>query len=52
MTLRQTDNSTFWRAVQHHLRARIKDNYGITPMVPASIMKLIAERIWERRRGK
>jgi hypothetical protein len=51
MTLRQTDNLTFWQLVAQHLRAGTRDNYGATPMVPANIMLKLAERIWERRRG-
>jgi hypothetical protein len=51
MTLRQTDNTSFWRLVAQYLRAGTKDNYGATPMVPANIMLKLAERIWERRRG-
>jgi len=51
MTLRQIDNTTFWRMVREQLRAGTKDNYGTTPSVPANIMLKLAERIWEKRRG-
>ena len=51
MTLRQTDNTSFWRLVAQYLRAGTKDNYGTTPSVPADAMLMIAQRIWERRRG-
>jgi hypothetical protein len=52
MTPRTTDNLTFWQLVAQHLRAGTRDNYGATPMVPANIMLKLAERIWERRRGR
>lgn len=50
MTLRTTDNTSFWKLVAQHLRAGTKDNYGTTPSVPADAMLTIAQRIWERRR--
>ena len=51
MTLRTTDNLTFWQLVAQHLRAGTRDNYGATPMVPATAMMTICRRIWEKRRG-
>lgn len=52
MTIRQTDNTNFWRMVRDQLRACSRDNYGATPMVPANIMLKLAERIWEKRHGR
>ena len=45
MTLRQTDNTTFWRLVGQYVRAGIKDNYGTAPLVPSEAMLAICQRI-------
>jgi hypothetical protein len=45
MTARQTDKTTYWRALQMHLRRGTRDNYGITPLVPTSAMLAICQRI-------
>ena len=45
MTLRQTDNTNFWRLVQQYLGAGIRDNYGTNPLVPTEAMLLICRRI-------
>ena len=45
MTLRTTDNTSFWRLVAEHLRAGIKDNYGTAPLVPSEAMLTICQRI-------
>ena len=45
MTQRTTDSTNFWRLVQQYLRAGVKDNYGITPLVPTEAMLRICQRI-------
>jgi hypothetical protein len=45
MTLRQTDNTTFWRLVGQYVRAGIKDSYGTAPLVPSEAMLAICQRI-------
>jgi hypothetical protein len=45
MTLRTTDNTTFWRLVGQYVRAGIKDNYGTAPLVPSEAMLAICQRI-------
>jgi hypothetical protein len=45
MTLRTTDNTSFWRLVAQYLRAGTKDNNGANPLVPTSAMLAICQRI-------
>jgi hypothetical protein len=45
MTLRQTDNTSFWKLVAQYLRAGTKDNNGTTPLVPSEAMLVICQRI-------
>ena len=45
MTLRETDNTSFWRLVGQYLRAGTKDNYGTAPLVPSEAMLAICPRI-------
>ena len=48
MTLRQTDNTTFWRLVGQYLRAGTKDNYGTALLVPFEAMLAICQRIFTK----
>ena len=42
---RTTDNTTFWRALQMHLRRGKRDNYGITPCIPNAALLEVCRRI-------
>lgn len=45
MTIRQTDNTSFWKLVAQYLRAGTKDNNGANPLVPTEAMLRICQRI-------
>lgn len=45
MTIRQTDNTSFWKLVAQYLRAGTRDNNGANPLVPTEAMLRICRSI-------